>query len=146
MTRYRCFMVSAKSISVHTPERDAHAPGFRLRRGQNWFFLGLTYAAYYLCRYNLSIIAPELKRDLNLNNKEFGTIQTARDWAYAFGQFINGLFTDRLGGKLAMTLGAVGTVMFNVMFGFLCLRFSHVVWLLSALIIVRLFDGYIQAF
>ena len=25
-----------------------HPPGFRLRRVQNWFFLGLTYATYYL--------------------------------------------------------------------------------------------------
>jgi len=132
-------------------EPTAHPPGFRLRRGQNWFFLGLMYASYYLCRYNLSIIAPELKKDLNLKNEEFGTIQTGRDWAYALGQFINGLFSDRLGGKLTMTLGALGTVLFNVLFGMTCIwlagvKFTGWNWLLIAIVVVRSLDGYVQAF
>src|SRR5215218_8000775 len=42
-----------------------HPPGYRLRRGRNWFFLGLLYAGFYLCRYNLGIVAPELKDEFH---------------------------------------------------------------------------------
>ncbi len=35
------------------PPAASDPPGFRIRRIRNWFFLGLTYASYYLCRYNL---------------------------------------------------------------------------------------------
>ena len=121
-----------------------HAPGFRLRRGRNWFFLGLTYASYYLCRYNISIIAPELKAGLGLSNTEFGLLGTARDGAYAIGQFCNGLLTDRLGGKQAMTIGAMGTVFLNVIFGFT--TWSNISALFFALMLIRLADGYVQAF
>ncbi|MFQ5429438.1 MAG: MFS transporter [Phycisphaerae bacterium] len=119
-------------------------PGFRLRRIRNWFFLGLTYAGYYLCRYNLSFIAPELMRDLGLDKKQYGAIQSARDGAYAIGQFVNGLFTDRLGGKQAMTLGAIGTIVLNLVFGLTA--WSNIGWMFAALFIVRMADGYVQAF
>ncbi len=121
-----------------------HEPGFRLRRVRNWFFLGLTYASYYLCRYNLSIIAPELMRDLGFSKLQYGTIDAARNGAYAIGQFVNGLFTDKLGGKQAMTIGAVGTVIFNLAFGIV--SWSKIGWLFAALFLVRLADGYVQAF
>ncbi len=121
-----------------------HPPGFRARRGQNWFFLGLTYASYYLCRYNLSIIAPEFKAALGFSNAQYGAIDAARNWAYAVGQFFNGLFTDKLGGKQAMTIGAVGTVILNLAFGLTA--WSKIGWLFVALLLIRLADGYMQAF
>jgi len=121
-----------------------HEPGFRLRRGRNWFFLGLTYASYYLCRYNIGIIAPELMRDLNLDKSQYGALWTTRDGAYAVGQFFNGLFTDRLGGKLGMTIGAIGTIILNVIFGLT--TWSSIGWLFFALMLIRGADGYVQAF
>ncbi|MCK4625858.1 MAG: MFS transporter [Phycisphaerae bacterium] len=127
-----------KSLVFHYP------PGFRLRRVRNWFFLGLTYATYYLCRYNLGIIAPELKAELGFSNKQYGAIDSARNWAYAFGQFFNGLFTDKLGGKQAMTIGAIGTVVLNILFGITA--WSNIGWLFIALLLIRMADGYVQAF
>lgn len=121
-----------------------HEPGFRLRRGQNWFFLGLTYASYYLCRFNLSIVAPEFKQALGLSNEGYGAINSARDLSYAAGQFINGLFTDRLGGKLGMTIGAIGTIILNFTFGLT--TWSNIGWLFFALLLIRGADGYVQAF
>ncbi len=121
-----------------------HPKGYRLRRGRNWFFLGLTYASYYLCRYNLSIVAPEFKEALGFNNTQYGAIDSARNGAYAVGQFINGLFTDRLGGKLAMTVGAIGTILLNFAFGLT--TWSNIGWLFFALLLVRGADGYVQAF
>ena len=123
---------------------SGHPPGFRPRRGRNWFFLGLTYASYYLCRYNLGIIAPELKEALGFSNTQYGAIQTARNGAYAVGQFVNGLFTDRLGGKRAMTIGAIGTVILNLTFGLVA--WSNIGWLFFTLLIIRMADGYVQAF
>lgn len=121
-----------------------HPPGYRRRRGQNWFFLGLTYASYYLCRYNLSPIANELKADLNFTNAQYGAINSGRDGAYAIGQMINGLFTDRVGGKRAMTIGAIGTIILNLVFGMT--TWTAISFMLPALVLIRAADGYIQAF
>lgn len=130
-----------------SPEGGAvyrHPPGFRLRRVRNWTALGLTYATYYLCRYNLGIIAPQLKETLGFSNVQYGAIQGVRNGAYGIGQFVNGLFTDKLGGKQAMTIGAVGTVILNLVFGIVA--WSNIGWLFFTLLIVRMVDGYVQAF
>ncbi|HKQ49142.1 MAG TPA: MFS transporter [Phycisphaerae bacterium] len=132
------------AIEYAVAKQPKHPPGYRLRRGQNWFFLGLTYASYYFCRYNLGIVAPEFKSALGFSNTQYGAIDAARNWAYAIGQFVNGLFTDRLGGKQAMTIGALGTVVLNLLFGLTA--WSHFVWLFAALFVIRMFDGYMQAF
>jgi len=132
--------------AVVTPEHPVfrHDPGYRRRRGRNWFFLGLTYASYYLCRYNLSIIAPEMMRELGLSKAQLGGIGSARDGMYAIGQFVNGLFTDKLGGKRAMTIGAIGTILLNVAFGLM--TWTSFGWLFFALMVIRGADGYAQAF
>lgn len=140
---------SNKSPSTTSTEDQQHGQfrhekGFRTRRGLNWFFLGLTYATYYLCRYNLSYIAPELKESLGFSNAQYGAIQSARNGAYAIGQFVNGLFTDGMGGKRAMTIGAIGTVILNITFGLV--SWSNIGWLFFALLLIRAADGYVQAF
>lgn len=130
--------------TTSTDVKGLHPPGYRLRRGRNWFFLGLLYAGYYLCRYNLGIVAPELKQEMHLSNAEYGAINTARDGGYAVGQFINGLFTDGLGGKQAMAVGALGTILFNVAFGLTSV--TNITWMLVAFVILRMGDGYMQSF
>lgn len=126
------------------PTTTVHPPGFRARRGQNWFMLGLTYASYYMCRYNISIAAPRIIEEFGLSNAQYGLIETARDWAYAIGQFVNGLLTDRLGGKQAMAIGAGLTILLNVLFGMASFYGASSVLLLF--IIIRGSDGYAQAF
>jgi len=121
-----------------------HPPGYRRRRFRNWFFIGLLYAGYYLCRYNLSTVTVELSRDLGLSRQQVGAISSGRDLGYAIGQVINGLFADALGGKQAMALGALGTVLCNLLFG--AVSASTITWLLGALIVIRVADGYVQSF
>jgi OPA family glycerol-3-phosphate transporter-like MFS transporter len=60
------------------------------------------------------------------------------------GTFINGLFADALGGKQSMTIGAIGTVLLNLGFGW----FStwDVAFLLAGFVVIRTLDGYAQAF
>src|SRR3954451_20906490 len=94
-----------------------YPPGFRARRGLNWGFLGLLYTSFYMCRYNLSIANGAISKEFGFSLADMGTIITTSLLAYAFGQIINGLLTDRIGGKRAMLIGAVGTIIMNILFG-----------------------------
>src|SRR5205814_9554652 len=90
-------------------------PGFRARRGLNWGFLGLLYTSFYMCRYNLSIANKAISEEYHFNKGQMGLIITTALFAYACGQIINGLLTDRIGGKRAMLIGAAGTVTMNLL-------------------------------
>lgn len=140
-----------------------YPPGFRARRGLNWGFLGLLYTSFYLCRYNLSIANKSISDEFGFSRADMGLIITTALLAYAFGQIINGLLTDKLGGKKAMLIGASGTIVMNMVFGAVSLLpithagqklFAHfnlfgvevVLSVLSLFIVVRGMDGYLQAF
>jgi OPA family glycerol-3-phosphate transporter-like MFS transporter len=95
----------------------AYPEGFRARRGLNWGFLGLLYTSFYMCRYNLSIANKSISQEFAFTRADMGFIITTALFAYACGQIINGLLTDRIGGKRAMLIGATGTICMNVLFG-----------------------------
>ncbi|HEY2138954.1 MAG TPA: MFS transporter [Chthoniobacterales bacterium] len=119
----------------------AHPPGFRARRGLNWTFVGLLYTSFYTCRYNFAIANKSISDEFGFNKGQMGTIITTALLAYAFGQILNGLLTDRIGGKRAMLIGAAGTVIMNTIFGFASF------WgLLPLFIVIRGIDGYLQSF
>lgn len=118
-----------------------HPPGFRARRGLNWASLGLLYTTFYMCRYNLSIANKSISQEFGFTRTEMGYIITTALFAYACGQIINGLLTDRLGGKRAMLMGAAGTVVMNILFGA-----ASFAGLLSLFVAIRGLDGYLQAF
>jgi sugar phosphate permease len=99
------------------PVRPAHPLSFRLRRSANWVTIGLTYATYYLNRYNLSLCSKAICLHFGFDNTQYGAISSGRSWAYAIGQFINGLFADRMGGRAALAIGGYGTAGLNVLFG-----------------------------
>lgn len=129
-------------------DSSSHPPGFRARRGRNWFFVGLTYASYYLNRYNLSLVSSSFCSTFGFSNTEYGMITSGRSWAYAVGQFWNGLLADRLGGRRSMAIGGYGTAVLNVLFGLgwyyqaLGPMFGTLGWFVA----LRSIDGYIQAF
>src|SRR5438128_1425666 len=116
-------------------------PGFRARRGQNWLIIGLMYTSYYMCRYNFPIANKSIADEFHFNKEQMGGIITTAMLAYGCGQIINGLITDRIGGKRAMLIGAAGTVTMNVLFGFASF------WgLLPLFMLIRGLDQYMQAF
>jgi MFS transporter, OPA family, glycerol-3-phosphate transporter len=118
-----------------------HPPGFRARRGLNWAFVGLLYTSFYMCRYNLSIANKSISDEFGFTKADMGKIITTALIAYACGQIVNGLLTDRLGGKRAMLIGAAGTIVMNIIFGVASF------WgLLSLFVVIRGIDGYMQAF
>src|SRR5438270_5407508 len=112
--------------------------GFRSRRGLNWGFLGLLYTSFYMCRYNLSIANKAISEEYHFNKGQMGLIITTALFAYACGQIINGLLTDRIGGKRAMLVGAAGTITMNLLFGA-----ASFAGLLGLFIAIRGVDGYV---
>ncbi len=119
----------------------SYPPGFRLRRGLNWGSIGLLYTSFYMCRYNFSIANPSISKEFGFSHGEIGKIITAAMFAYGCGLIINGLLTDRIGGKKAMLIGAAGTVLMNILFGA-----ASFVGLLGLFVAIRGIDQYLQAF
>ena len=100
-------------------EPHAHYPkGFRKRRGINWSALGLMYASYYFCRYGFKYAAPGLSEEFGYSLTEIADLWGIWSLAYGTGQLLNGLVSDRLGGKRCMLIGAVGTIIVNLLMGF----------------------------
>src|SRR5271154_5849386 len=84
-----------------------YPPGFRARRGLNWGFIGLLYTSFYMCRYNFPIANNAIAKEFHWSNSQMGTIISCNLFAYACGQILNGLLTDRMGGKKAMLIESV---------------------------------------
>jgi OPA family glycerol-3-phosphate transporter-like MFS transporter len=129
------------SPPVHYEPRPRLPHGFRPRRGLNWAVVGLMYTSYYLCRYNFSYANKAITDEFHFSKSDISTILFWNFIAYGCGQIINGLFTDRIGGKRAMLIGAVGTVTTNLLFG--ASSFWGLLWLFSLLWGI---NGYLQAF
>lgn len=122
-------------------DRSKYPPGFRAHRGLNWASVGLMYTSFYLCRYNFSYANKAISDEFHFTKSDISTILMLNFIAYGCGQIINGLLTDRIGGKRAMLIGAVGTVTVNVLFG--AASFWGMLWLFSLLWGL---NGYLQSF
>lgn len=94
-----------------------HSAEFRKRRTLNWLTLGLTYSAMYMGRYNLSFANKALSQAFGWDKTQIGAIITAGLSIYGFSAIFNGPVADKIGGRRAMLIGAVGTVIFNFFFG-----------------------------
>jgi OPA family glycerol-3-phosphate transporter-like MFS transporter len=122
-------------------DRHQYPPGFRPRRGLNWFILGLMYASYYMCRYNFRFATPGMVEEFHFNKLEVTSILSAWSVAYGFGQLLNGLLTDRIGGRAAMLIGAAGTISLNLIYGFVSFAGTF-----STFALIWLVNGYFQSF
>jgi OPA family glycerol-3-phosphate transporter-like MFS transporter len=95
-----------------------HSNAYRIRRFLNWFPMGLTYAFLYMARYNLTVSKNALSDVGNLmSNEDFGIIFAVGTVTYALAFLINGPLTDRIGGKKAILIGALGAAVMNTMMG-----------------------------
>ncbi len=103
-----------------TPEKFlTHPPGFRPRRGLNWFSIGLLYASYYMCRYNFRFATPGMQAEFGFTTTQISDMLAIWSLTYGTGQLVNGLLTDRIGGKRSMQIGAFGTIIVNILMGIL---------------------------
>ncbi|HTK82346.1 MAG TPA: MFS transporter [Bacteroidota bacterium] len=103
-------------------ERPTHSKEYRLRRFANWFPLGLTYATYYMGRYNFNVVKGQMGSMFQLDKAEMGIIATAGFWTYALSVIFNGPLADRIGGRKAILIGAVGALTLNLIIGLLFLN------------------------
>jgi OPA family glycerol-3-phosphate transporter-like MFS transporter len=121
--------------------RRKYPSGFRARRGLNWFILGLTYASYYVCRYNFRFATPGMEKEFGFDEVQIAGMLSAWSIAYGTGQLVNGLLTDRIGGKTAMLIGAIGTIVVNLIFGFASFAGTF-----STFALIWLMNGWLQSF
>lgn len=108
-----------KSNSAARPNYSAE---FRSRRVLNWFPLGLTYATFYMGRYNFNVVKGSMGSMFHLDKAEMGIIATAGFWTYALAVMFNGPLADRLGGRKAIIFGAMGAAALNLLIGALFLN------------------------
>ena len=99
-----------------------HGGAFRMRRVLNWFPLGLTYATFYMGRYNFNVVKGTMGSMFHLDKAEMGIIATAGFWTYGLSVIFNGPLGDKVGGRKAILFGAAGVVVMNLLIGLLFLN------------------------
>ncbi len=99
------------------PERPTHSGEFKSRRTQNWLVLGFTYAAMYMARYNFPLANKALSDTYGWDKAQVGAIISTATLVYGVSALFNGPIADRFGGRRAMLIGAIGALIFNIMFG-----------------------------
>ncbi len=98
-----------------------HSPAFRLRRFLNWFPLGLAYATMYMGRYNFNLVKSDIGTWYHLDKAQMGIIATAGFWTYGLSVALNGPLADRIGGRKAILVGALGAALLNLLIGMMFL-------------------------
>jgi OPA family glycerol-3-phosphate transporter-like MFS transporter len=93
------------------------SPTFRQRRVQNWLIVGLLYSFFYMSRYNFSALAPQLMDVFGWTKVDLALLETAMPFLYGISVLVNAAIADRIGGKRAFLIGAVGVVIMNTVFG-----------------------------
>src|SRR6476646_5920698 len=111
--------LSLRVSDVASEELDTsdYPKAFRQRRARNWVVLGLTYSAMYMGRYNLSMVNPLLSKTYGWDKTQIGGIISPALFAYGVFAIFNGPISDKIGGRKSMLIGAVGSVLFNFLFG-----------------------------
>jgi OPA family glycerol-3-phosphate transporter-like MFS transporter len=99
-----------------------HSVEYRRRRFRNWFPLGVTYATYYMGRYNLNVASTTMMDQFHWTKQDYGLIATAGFWTYALAVAFNGPLADRIGGKKSILIGAAGASLLNLIIGLMFLN------------------------
>jgi sugar phosphate permease len=77
------------------------------------------YAAYYMCRYNFRFATPGMQDEFGFTTTQIADMLAIWSLTYGTGQLVNGLLTDKIGGKRSMQIGAFGTIIVNILLGVL---------------------------
>lgn len=93
------------------------AAGYRSRRTLNWMLVGLLYAFFYMTRYNYTALGPLLLDAFGWTKKDLSFLETAMPFIYGLSVLVNAPIADKIGGRKAFLIGAVGVVVFNILFG-----------------------------
>ncbi len=122
-----------------------HSREFRRRRFANWFPLGLTYATFYMGRYNFNVAKGSIGATFGYDKAQMGIIATVGFWTYALSVIFNGPLADRFGGRRAILLGALGAASLNLGLGLLFLS-KHTTGLIVSMSLLYGVNMYFQSF
>lgn len=103
--------------------------------------LGLLYASYYMCRYNFRFATPGMIEEYQFTRAQITDMLAIWSLAYGTGQLVNGLLSDRIGGRRSMLIGGIGTILVNFLFGF-----GSFAGTFTTFSLIWLINGYLQAF
>ena len=108
----------------------------------------LVFASFiaYLLRSNMSVAGESMIVDLGLSKLQLGGILAAFAWGYAIFQFPGGVWGDRIGGRKALALMAVGWAVMNLAVGFTPgTSMASPTVVLASLVVLRFLMGAVQA-
>lgn len=74
------------------------------------------YFFYYFCRKHLGVVTPSMIES-GFSEETIGWVQTAYGICYAVGQFMSGALGDRLGPRIALTVGMILSGIATLAFG-----------------------------
>ncbi|KAL4144873.1 hypothetical protein PRNP1_013998 [Phytophthora ramorum] len=105
-------------VELSPQGRKLHSRSYRWRRLQNWFPMGVAYAAFYMTRYNVAAgNVPSVRNRLGFSSVYMGWVLSAGSWAYAISAPFTGQITDRIGGRNGMIVACVGAALCNLALG-----------------------------
>ena len=105
----------ATALEGKDPELDSK---YRYWRMAAWFGTWLAYAGLYLGRKAISVAPPEMMKEFGWQADKAPFMIAGYLWAYALGQFVNGVLGDKLGSRVMLALGFCVTIAMNFLFGF----------------------------
>jgi sugar phosphate permease len=71
-----------------------------------------------MCRYNFRFATPGMQAEFGFTTTQIGDMLAIWSLTYGTGQLVNGLLTDKIGGKRSMQIGAFGTIAVNLLLAF----------------------------
>ena len=105
-----------REISLHLQGSSSGASmSSAVRKRQIFSITWITYAGFYLCRKNLSIVMPLLHGSAGLNSLALANIVFGYSLLYVIGQFVCGPLSDRFGAKRVVGAGLVLIISSNLM-------------------------------
>jgi OPA family glycerol-3-phosphate transporter-like MFS transporter len=75
------------------------------------------YAAFYLVRNNLSVVAQDMEGALHYQHSDVGSLLAATALSYGLGKFVMGALSDRSNPRTFMAFGLLLTALLNFVFG-----------------------------
>jgi sugar phosphate permease len=90
---------------------------FSAKQRQIFLVTWITYAGFYFCRKNLSIVLPALQGRSGLGTLQLANIVFGYTLLYVIGQFGCGLLSDRIGAKRVVGAGLLLVVGCNLLMG-----------------------------
>lgn len=99
---------------------QGYSQAFRRRRFMNWFPLGLAYAFLYMGRY--SFIPAKEELPAFINNHVHGIAGTSGAITYGMSFLLNGVLSEKWGGRVGMLISTAGSAVINLLLGLLVMK------------------------